>query len=100
MSNLSCCSEVTISIEKGNKTVKRKLREQIGSGRYNLGIPIITLKFKKTSVWDNETITEEKVKEVRKIPLKDIRIKMLKHHQKFMRIYLEVKNDKEKKWNT
>ena len=50
MSNLSCCSEVTISIEKGNKTVKRKLREQIGSGRYNLGIPIITLKFKKTSV--------------------------------------------------
>ena len=62
-----------------------------------MGIPIIPQKFEKTSVKDNETITEEVVTEGRKIPLRDIRIKMLKDHQKFMRIYSEVENPKEKK---
>ena len=61
-----------------------------------MGIPIIPQKFEKTSVRDNEIITEEIVIEGRKIPLRDIRIKMLKDHQKFMRIYLEVENHKEK----
>ena len=95
--NLSCCSEVPIPVEKSNKTVKRKLREQIDSGRYNLGIPIIPQKFEKTSVKDNKIITEEVVTEGRKIPLRDIRKKMLKDHQKFMRIYSEAENPKEKK---
>ena len=34
--------------------------------------------------------------EGRKIPLRDIRIKMLKDHRKFMGMYLEVENHKEK----
>ena len=83
-------------MEKSNKTVKRKLKEQIDSGRNNSGIPIIPQKFEKALVRDKEIITEEIVIEGRKIPLRDIRIKMLKDHQKFMRIYLEVENHKEK----
>ena len=61
-----------------------------------MGIPIIPQKFEKTSVRDNEIITEEIVIEGRKIPLRDIRIKMLKDHQKFVRIHLEVETHKEK----
>ena len=57
---------------------------------------MIPQKFEKTSAKDNEIITEEINIEGRKIPLRDIRIKMLKDHQKFMRIYLEVENYKEK----
>ena len=34
--------------------------------------------------------------EGRKITLRDIRIKMLKDHRKFMGMYLEVENHKEK----
>ena len=45
---------------------------------------------------DDEKFTEEIVIEVRKIQLRDIRIKMLKDHEKFMWIYLEVENHKEK----
>ena len=41
---------------------------------------------------DDEKFTEEIVIEVRKIQLRDIRIKMLKDHEKFMWIYLEVEN--------
>ena len=84
-------------MEKSNKTVKRKLKEQIDSGRYNLGMPIKPQKFEKTSVKDSEIITEEIVIEGRKILLRDIRIKMLRDHQKFMWIYLEAENPKEKK---
>ena len=62
-----------------------------------MGIPIKSQKFEKTSVKDSEIITEEIVIEGRKTLLRDIRIKMLRDHQKFMWIYLEAENPKEKK---
>ena len=64
-----------------------------------MGMIIISQRFEKMSVKDNKIITEEVVIEGRKIPLRGIRIEMLKDHQKFMWIYSEGENAKEKmKW--
>ena len=53
-------------------------------------------KFEKVPVKDNEIITEEVAAEEKEIPLRDLRMEILKDQQKFMRIYLEVENPKEK----
>lgn len=51
--NLSCCSDGTIPIEKRNIKVKANLKEQMQSGKYNLGLAIVLQTFEKISVKDN-----------------------------------------------
>ena len=61
-----------------------------------MGIAIIPQKYEIRLIKSNEIITEATVIEGRKILSRATRIKMLKNHQKYMWIYLEVKNPKEK----
>ena len=70
--NLSCCSDVTVSIETNNIKVKANLTEQIQSGKYNLGLPIVPQTFERISVKD-KVVTEYVVTEGRKVPLTGLR---------------------------
>ena len=52
-----------------------------------MGLPIVPQTFERISVKDNKVVTEDIVTEGRKVPLKEIRSKMLKEHQNYMRVY-------------
>ena len=52
-----------------------------------MGLPILPQTFERISVKDNKIVTEDIVTEGRKVPLKEIRSKMLKDHQNYMRVY-------------
>ena len=84
---ISCCSDVTIPIETSNIKVKATLKEQILSGKYNFGLPIIPQTFERIPVKNNKIVTGEIVTEGRKVPLRKICSKMLKDHQNYMRVY-------------
>ena len=85
--NLSCCSDITIPIEASNIKVRANLKEQIQSGKYNLGLPIVPQTFDRISVKDNKIVTQDIVTEGRKVSLREILSKMLKDHQNYMRVY-------------
>ena len=52
-----------------------------------MGVPIVPQRFERISVKENKIVTEDIVTEGKKVPLKEIRSKMLKDHQKYMRVY-------------
>ena len=64
---------------------KQKLREDIESGKYSLGEPIVPKEYKKLTIKNNKVNEESFTIYERKIPLKLIRIKLLKNELKYMR---------------
>ena len=64
---------------------KQKLREDIESGKYSLGEPIVPKEYKKLTIKNNKVNEESFTIYGRKIPLKLIRIKLLKNELKYMR---------------
>ena len=63
---------------------KQKLREDIESGKYSLGKPIVPKEYKKLTIKNNKVNEESFTIYERKIPLKLIRIKLLKNELKYM----------------
>ena len=59
-------------------------------------LPIVPQTFERISVKDKKIITEDIVTEGRKVPLKEIRSKMLKDHQNYMRVYSDQHHVAEK----
>ena len=52
-----------------------------------MGLPIVPQTFERILVKDNRVIAEDIVTKGRKVSLKEIRSKMLKDHQNYMRVY-------------
>lgn len=85
-------SKVSIPKEETNASLKKKLAEAIKSGHINIGKPVVPQTFKKTTIKDGELVEEEITVNGRKIPLKDIREKLLNKYNSYMR---EIKTDEE-----
>ena len=63
---------------------KQKLREDIESGKYSLGEPIVPKEYEKLTIKNSKVNEESFTIYGRKIPLKLIRIKLLKNELKYM----------------
>ena len=63
---------------------KQKLTEDIESGKYSLGEPIVPKEYKKLTIKNNKVNEESFTIYGRKIPLKLVRIKLLKNELKYM----------------
>ena len=75
----------SIPCDKTIAKTKQKLREDIEFGNYSLGEPIVPKEYKKLTIKNNKVNEESFTIYGRKIPLKLIRIKLLKNELKYMR---------------
>ena len=82
---LKITSGYSIPCDETIAQTKQKLREDIESGKYSLGEPIVPKEYKKLTIKSNEVNEESFTIHGRKIPLKLIRIKLLQNELKYMR---------------
>ena len=79
-------TRISIPIEETNECLNKKLKESIANGTYLIGNLIVPQKFEKTVLRNNKIIVEEVEIRGRKIPMAEIRKKMLKNHREYMRL--------------
>ena len=98
-------SDVCMPCEPTLTTLKVSLQEDINTGNYHVGIPIILQEFRKMVIGDNGSVTEEKFLACgRKIPLITNRKKLLEREEQFMRLLYDFspleENQKEELYET
>ena len=67
----------TFPVEQTNQQVLKQLKEKITMGVYKVGDLIVTYKFQEVSVKGRKIVTEKSFNSGRKIPLEEIRYKLL-----------------------
>ena len=81
--------EISVPCHKTAEQVKADWAEMIKSGRLTLGEPCAPYKLTKYTIVDGEVKKTEMKVDGRKIPLLDIRQKLLNKHEKYMRLHTD-----------
>ena len=81
--------EISVPCHKTAEQVKADWAEMIKSGRLTLGEPCAPYKLTKYTIVDGEVKKTEMKVDGRKIPLLDIRQKLLNKHEKYMQLHTD-----------
>ena len=84
--NVPGTKDISIPTEVTNENIKKKLKEKIKDGSYLIGNLIVPQSFERVILRDNTIIVDEVVVHSRKIPMTEIRKKMFKDHNPYMRL--------------
>ena len=78
--------DISIPTEVTNENIKKRLKEKIKHGSYLIGNLIVPQSFERVILRDNTIIVDEVVVHGRKIPMTEIRKKIFKDHNPYMRL--------------
>ena len=84
--NVPGTKDISIPTDVTNENIKKKLNEKMKHGSYLTGNLIVPQSFKRVILRDNTIIVDEVVVHGRKIPMTEIRKKMFKDHNPYMRL--------------
>ena len=84
--NVPGTKDISIPTEVTNENINKKLKEKIKHGSYLIGNLIVPQSFERVILRDNTIIVDEVVVHGRKIPMTEIRKKMFKDHNPYMRL--------------
>ena len=84
--NVAGAKNVTLPVEKTNKSLQNQLKESIEKGTYIIGDLIVPQTFEMTKIRNNKIVVEDVTIHGRKIPIAKIRQKMLEEHLCYMRL--------------
>ena len=84
--NVHGTKDISIPTEATNEKIKKRLKEKIKHGSHLIGNLIVPQSFERVILRDNKIIVDEVVVHGRKIPMTEIRKKMFKDHNPYMRL--------------
>ena len=84
--NVAGAKNVTLLVEKTNKSLQNQLKENIEKGTYIIGDLIVPQTFEMTKIRNNKIVVEDVTIHERRIPIVKIRQKMLEEHLCYMRL--------------
>ena len=84
--NVAGAKNVTLLVEKTNKSLQNQLKENIEKGTYIIGDLIVPQTFEMTKIRNNKIVVEDVTIHERRIPIVKVRQKMLKEHLCYMRL--------------